>query len=272
MKVIKNINNNVSLCLDSQGREVIVFGKGIGFMKPPYEVSLHQIERTFYDVNSSYLSVIAELDETIIDISKEIVDYANQQLNNQYSSNVIFTLADHIQFAIKRMKEHIIIKLSLYYEMLNLYPTEMQIASYALSLIYERLHVRLPQEETVSIALHLVDYQNKLFNISKGNEKSIIDRCSSIIEEMMDIRINKKEFNYSRFVSHLYYLLDRIHEEKNISSDNKKMFQLLKEEFPKAYRCALKIQEVCHWHLNEEELMYLMLHINRLYAHGDCNH
>lgn len=29
MVVVKNINNNVSLCLDGNGKEVIVFGKGV---------------------------------------------------------------------------------------------------------------------------------------------------------------------------------------------------------------------------------------------------
>lgn len=46
MKVIKNINNNVSICVDDNNREVIAFGKGIGFKKPPYELELSQIDRT----------------------------------------------------------------------------------------------------------------------------------------------------------------------------------------------------------------------------------
>lgn len=45
MKVIKNINNNVSLCLDSKNNEVIAFGKGIGFTKPPYEIPLSEMIR-----------------------------------------------------------------------------------------------------------------------------------------------------------------------------------------------------------------------------------
>ena len=49
MVVVKNINNNVSLCLDGNGKEVIVFGKGVGFLKPPSEVPLGKIERTFYN-------------------------------------------------------------------------------------------------------------------------------------------------------------------------------------------------------------------------------
>ena len=47
MKVIKNINNNILLCLDSRNNEVVAFGKGIGFTKPPYDVPLSKIDRTF---------------------------------------------------------------------------------------------------------------------------------------------------------------------------------------------------------------------------------
>ena len=46
MKVIKNINNNISLCLDSRNNEVVAFGKGIGFTKPPYDVPVHSVTLT----------------------------------------------------------------------------------------------------------------------------------------------------------------------------------------------------------------------------------
>ena len=38
MKVIKKINNNVAICLDNNGKELIAFGNGIGFPKVPYEI------------------------------------------------------------------------------------------------------------------------------------------------------------------------------------------------------------------------------------------
>ena len=62
MKVIKNINNNVSVCLDGDGYEVVVFGSGVGFVKPPSEIPLEKIQRTFYDINPNYLNVISQLD------------------------------------------------------------------------------------------------------------------------------------------------------------------------------------------------------------------
>ena len=66
MKVIKNINNNISLCLDSRNNEVVAFGKGIGFTKPPYDVPLSKIDRTFYDVDEEQLAVLNRIPEDVL--------------------------------------------------------------------------------------------------------------------------------------------------------------------------------------------------------------
>ena len=62
MQVIKKLNNNFALCLDSNGVEMIAYGKGIGFPPTPYEViDLNQIRRTFYDISSDYLGMMESL-------------------------------------------------------------------------------------------------------------------------------------------------------------------------------------------------------------------
>ena len=79
MKVIKNINNNISLCLDSRNNEVVAFGKGIGFTKPPYDVPLSKIDRTFYDVDEEQLAVLKRIPEDVLEAAAEIVDLANSR-------------------------------------------------------------------------------------------------------------------------------------------------------------------------------------------------
>ena len=51
MKIIRNINNNVSLCKDSENVEVVIFGKGVGFLKVNEEVPLSNIIKLIF---SSY--------------------------------------------------------------------------------------------------------------------------------------------------------------------------------------------------------------------------
>ena len=270
MKVVKNINNNVSLCLDSQEREVVVFGKGVGFTRPPYDLPLDKIQRTFYNVNPAYLTVIAQMSEEIINVSSQIVDYANQKMDNRFSGNVIFTLADHIQFAIKREKEHMDLKLPLLYEVQHLYPSEMRIGLYALDIIYKELNITLPKEEAASITLHLEDYGSRSFDTSQGDEKEKIEQITAFVEKELNVKIDKAGFNYSRFVTHMHYLLERVNTDTHSSTDNKKMFQLLKSEYPKTYKCAEEIKKILQVDYNDEELLYLIIHINRLCAREDC--
>ena len=135
MKVIKNINNNISLCLDSRNNEVVAFGKGIGFTKPPYDVPLSKIDRTFYDVDEEQLAVLNRIPEDVLEAAAEIVDLANEKMDNQFRENVMFTLADHIDFAIQRYQKNINIQLPLFYEVRQLYPNESEIGKQALDIL-----------------------------------------------------------------------------------------------------------------------------------------
>ena len=147
MKVIKNINNNISLCLDSRNNEVVAFGKGIGFTKPPYDVPLSKIDRTFYDVDEEQLAVLNRIPENVLEAAAEIVDLANEKMDNQFRENVVFTLADHIDFSVQRYRKNINIKLPLFYEVRQLYPKESEIGKQALNILKKRLDIALPREE-----------------------------------------------------------------------------------------------------------------------------
>lgn len=147
MKVIKNINNNISLCLDSRNNEVVAFGKGIGFTKPPYDVPLSKIDRTFYDVDEEQLAVLNRIPEDVLEAAAEIVDLANEKMDNQFRENVVFTLADHIDFAIQRYQKNINIQLPLFYEVRQLYPNESEIGKQALDILKKRLGVSLPRKK-----------------------------------------------------------------------------------------------------------------------------
>ncbi len=147
MKVIKNINNNISLCLDSRNNEVVAFGKGIGFTKPPYDVPLSKIDRTFYDVDEEQLAVLKRIPEDVLEAAAEIVDLANEKMDNQFRENVVFTLADHIDFSVQRYRKNINIKLPLLYEVRQLYPGESELGKQALDILKKRLKVSLPRSK-----------------------------------------------------------------------------------------------------------------------------
>ena len=203
MRVVKNINNNISLCLDSHNNEVVAFGKGIGFMKPPYDVPLSKIDRTFYDVSEEQIGLLNRIPEEVLETAAAIVDLANETSGHQFRENVVFTLADHIDFCIQRQKEHIHFKLPLFYEVRQLYPEESKIGQKALQIIRQRLGVELPREEGAAIALHFVNYQAQEVQGDTVDYGAIIDETTRTVEEELHVSIDKDGFNYYRFVTHI---------------------------------------------------------------------
>jgi beta-glucoside operon transcriptional antiterminator len=269
MIVVKNINNNVSLCLDSKNNEVIVFGKGVGFIRPPYEIPLEKIEKTFYNVNEEQINLINLMPVDILEVSFNIVDYANQKLGNQFKSNVVFTLADHINFAIKRHEQNIKLKMPLLQEI----EEECYVGKKALKMIENKLAIKLPKSEAASIAMHLVNYEALQKNTEDNDYGNIVNTCIASLEKILNIEVNKESFSYYRFVTHLYYLIKRIRNNQMIESQNVQLFHALKEEFPDVLKSALDIKKIIKEQLgrelSDEELIYLMLHINRLCSRED---
>lgn len=278
MKVIKNINNNVSICLDDDGNELIAFGKGLGFMTPPYEITnLNSITRTFYDVDHRYFELLNQISDEIFEISAKVVDFARSKISTTLNPNIVFTFADHIQFAIKRHNENMNLTFTMFHDLKHFNPIEVQIGEFAIRLIDKQLNINLPKDEAYSIAMHFINAESIITNQKKNlTNTKVIEKVLSIIEIEFNLEIDQSGFNYSRFASHMEYLLERGHEGQSIISQNLTMFASLVNEFPKTFACVQKInnffEEELGWSLTDEELLYLILHINRLCAREDCYH
>ncbi len=274
MKIIKNINNNYAIAVDSAGKSLIVSGKGIGFGSVPREITdLNLITRSYYDIDPLYISMIGSIPDNIIDIATILVDRVRNDLNADISSNIIFTLADHINFAINRYQKKMNIQLSIIYDIEYLFEKEYAIGLYSLKLIEKYVGVKLPRYEAAYVALHIINAEEKSNTTVKITDDKVIEHITKIMEQEFNRKINLKSFNYSRFVSHIQYLIKRSATKHIITSDNDSLFITMKESYPKTYECALKISDYLEKTINtaltDEEVLYLMLHINRLCTRED---
>ncbi|MGN1343545.1 MAG: PRD domain-containing protein, partial [Traorella sp.] len=55
--------------------------------------------------------------------------------------------------------------------------------------------------------------------------------------------------------------------------NNDKLFVEMKDKFPLTYQCTLDIRDYFEnkgSEISDEELLYLMIHINRMIDRGDC--
>lgn len=275
MRVIKKINNNAAICLDDSNRELVAIGTGVGFPECPYEITdLNVIQRTYYNVDSMYYGLLNSIPENIINVTVKIVDSFQATAEGPVSPNLMFTLADHIHFAIERFQKHIRIDTPLQYDIQHLYEKEYRLGLEALKTIRNDLKIRLPRGEASNIAMHFINAGAVSTGYGHGYVDSVIADVTEIVGEATGIFIDKSTFDYSRFVTHVQYLLKRVQNKKLVSSKNQKMFESIRNQYPDTYNCVLRIRdyfsEELDMELNEEELLYLILHVNRLCVREDC--
>lgn len=269
MKVIKKINNNVALCLDGNQRELIAFGKGIGFKPIPYELTdLSVIERTYYGISPEYQGLLKEIPKEIFDVSGMLVDLAANSIDADFNRNLVITLADHINFAIDRYKKNIHIKPPYVGNLAYLHEAEYKVAPQAVACINQRFGVRLPKEEAAAIALHLINAESSVAPKADFLDAStMISDVIGLIEKRENITIDRSGFNASRFITHMEYLLARIRNNETLENNNDKLFNNLKQEYRETYLCAEDVrtylQQKTGKNLGSEEMSYLMLHIER---------
>ncbi len=268
MKVIRNINNNIAHCVDSKGREVIAFGKGIGFYKADEEIPLNKINRTFYNIKDTDFGLIRQIPTVVVNTAIQIIDEVSDRLNVYYPSSKAISLADHLQFAIERKDQNIYLQGPLIQDIRMLYPEEFELAEKSLKTVEEMTGVRLPRPEAATLALHFINDRICQEEETEDPTDDAIERCTEMIEEEFGLKIDRDSFNYSRFVTHLDYLLRRLDKNEQTESRNIEIYRQLKENYPQSFDCANRIssyiKEITGTDPNDEEIMYLVVHINRL--------
>lgn len=275
MEIVKKINNNVAIAKDDKNRDLVVFGKGIGFPPMPYTLTdLNRIQRTFYDIKSSYVALAVDLPEDLIMLAADIVELAQFELDCTLNPNLPFTLADHLHFAFERLEHGMELQNPLSYDVAHLYPREMELSRQAIELIEQRKEVRLPDCELTSLTLHLVNGELENSDMSATLKASrVIGDITEILERELDIVLDREAFNYSRFVMHIRYLIQRLeqgNQEEGAMDEN--MLKQFLFTYPDVSRCADRIlkylEDQWGWHCTKDEELFLVVHINRVKEHS----
>lgn len=271
MRAIQRINHNAAICEDGAGRQLIALGRGIGFGDMPHEVDLDVVTRTFYGIDRKYLAFIDEVDPDVLEFSAQLADIVTSQVSYELSPNLPITLADHIQFAIKRAREHMVMTLPLEQDLEQLHPIEYRIGQMAVNGIQKTFKVRMPRNEAGGIAMSIINAAVRPSDrraLEGRREKRLLDKTVAIIEEELGVAVDRSSFAFTRFATHVRYLLDRVAKGEPIESENSGLYDVLVEQYPAAARCALRIDALVRdsfgEELSREELVYLIMHVNRV--------
>ena len=274
MKIVKVMNNSLLIVKDKNNDEVIVMGKGIGFkMKAGDEVDESKVEKTFVpkdeNLTKEYTRLIEETPSEYIEIVNHIIDYSKEMLDRALSEQLFFTLIDHVSYSVSRLENNIVLQNRLSWEVKRFYSKEFSVGVYSVNYINEKLNVNLPEEEAANIAFHLVNAQIEYGDMEKTLDTvKILKDIFNIVQYNFNIIIDKDSINYSRFLTHLQFFVQRLLDDRlNISKDSF-ILQQVKNQYPKEYRCAELIgdyvKNTLDKDINNEELLYLTMHIIRV--------
>ncbi|MEG2017751.1 MAG: PRD domain-containing protein [Clostridium sp.] len=273
MKITKVINNNVVCAFNEENKEVVIMGKGIGFRaKVGIEINDSRIEKIFVMNSKSSIEKFKQLLENLpmehFNVSNEIIAYTKEILGVKINPNIYITLTDHINFAVYRFKNGIQFSNPLRWEVRQFYKSEYLIGEYAINLIEKKLGVKMNKDEAANIALHIVnaEYNTEMKDAMKFT--NLIADILKIIEEYYHIKLDENSLHYSRFVTHLKFLCQRIFTEELLEGSKDDLTEMIISSYPREYRCSLKIKEYIeakyHQYISQEELAYLTVYIKRI--------
>lgn len=272
MVIERVINNNVISVVDN-GKETILMGKGIGFQKKPGQnVEDKRIEKRFVLDNSEEVNRFGELIENIpqdrFQVSFEIIEYTKTVIQRPLSPSIYISLTDHINFAIERAKTGLNFENPLLEEVRSFYPSEYLVGEYSIALIERKLGVKLPIDEAVSIAMHIVNAEytgdmNTTMHVTK-----LIREVINLVETELDIKLNDMGLYYARFVTHLKFLSQRIFTGQLMDNQDEEFIKMISGLYPKEFLIAEKIGQYIKdnykKNITREEEVYLTVHIRRI--------
>ncbi|ADL68194.1 transcriptional antiterminator, BglG [Thermoanaerobacterium thermosaccharolyticum DSM 571] len=272
MIIEKIFNSNAIVARDSDDRELVVMGRGIGFKKSAGEmIDETLIEKTFIlkqnDASEKFKLLLEDIPTEYVSICYDIIEYAKNMLNTKLNDYIYVTLTDHIYNAIKMFDEGLENPNPLIWEIKKFYPKEFQIGLKALEFIEDELNKKLPDDEAGNIALHLINAQinssfNKVENVAEQTKK--IHDILNIVMYTYGITLDEKSISYERFITHLRFFFQRLNKKEQLKEVDDYLFKKVKTKYKKAYDCMLKIEKYLETELSNEEKLYLTLHIQRV--------
>jgi len=272
IKVKKSLNNSM-LLVDHDQREMILFGKGIGFgTKPGTIIDLAEVEQVFIPLDNlksrHFLSLTDTVPAAFFDATHDIIAMAQQHYVEKLNSLLFFTLAEHLYFAVERCKNGSNFANKLSWEVKRYYQREYELGVLAKKSVSQRFNVELPEDEAVNIAFHLINASGDSENSDAHLQVQLVNRIAEIVRYKLNKNIDINSINYIRFITHLRYFAERIISKKIAAKNSDDFYHELLKFYPAAMNVSWAIRdyiaEKYQTILPKDELTWLTIHISRL--------
>lgn len=274
-RVKKALNHNTLIVIGmDDNQEYLLIGKGIGFGKKVSErleapegctvYSLHE-----YTERGSASELVKSIDPVFLEIAEQVLKEA-EKVFGKLDWSILFPMADHIAFAVKRIQNQEQISNPLTSDIQALFHMEYKTAECIRPILKERLSVEIDEHEIGYIALHIhsaIEDENVALSMQIART---VRECIQLVEDETGETIDVMSLSYNRLMNHVRYMVARAIRGEKLKLN---MNDYMSVKFPDAFRLASIVCEHLERYLkqplDEVEIGYLAMHIQRVSAERD---
>lgn len=274
MKIIRVLNTNAVVTMDSDKKEVIVTGAGIGFKKKKGELLDPSLVDKTYRLHSNEDSrrlqeIVRAISEKYLEIAAKVVDAARSEQALKINDILYITLTDHINSAVERCRAGIALKNMMKIDIQKFYPKEYAVGQKTIRWIHEKTDIDLGEDEAAFIAMHIV--ASELDDSASTDIKKITELITAILQIVrlhFKIDFHEDSVSYQRFITHLKFFSARVLDQTPYEDSMQEIYQVLVTQNSHAYSGVKKVSEFikdnyCHT-LTIDEQLYLLIHLKRI--------
>ena len=269
-RIRKVLNHNAAIVIGMEDNgEYLLMGKGVGFGKKTGERVEAGSETTAYCLQQ--LTDRGDAKEIIKSVSPVCLELANEVLNEaervfgRIDRSILFPMADHMEYAVRRIKNREQISNPLTEDIRLLFHREYKVAQSVQPLLWERMKVKIDEHEIGYIALHV----HAAIEDEKVSQAMQIARavreCVTLVEQQTGMKIDVMSLAYNRLMNHVRYMVASALSGERLKLN---MNDYMRVKFPEAFETAAVICEEIGRSLNRKlddvETGYLAMHIERV--------
>ena len=273
-RVRKALNHNTLIAISMENnQEYLLIGKGIGFGKKVserFEIP-ENIECTVYSLHEQTergkaMDLIKGIEPVYLEIAGKVLA-KSEEVFGKIDKNILFPMADHIAFAVQRIRANEQISNPLTDDIRALFHMEYKTAECVKDILWEMLQVEIDEHEIGYIALHIhsaIEDENVALSMQIA---MAVRECIRMIEEETGQTIDVMSLSYNRLMNHIRYMVARSIKGEKLKLN---MNDYMSVKFPKSFWMATEVckqlEKQLHRNspLDEIEIGYLAMHIERV--------
>ena len=273
-RVRKALNHNTLIAISMENnQEYLVIGKGIGFGKKVserFEIPVN-IECTVYSLHEQTergkaMELIKGIEPVYLEIAGKVLA-KSEEVFGKIDKRILFPMADHIAFAVQRIRANEQISNPLTDDIRTLFHMEYKTAECVKDILWEMLQVEIDKHEIGYIALHIhsaIEDENVALSMQIA---MAVRECIRMIEEETGQTIDVMSLSYNRLMNHIRYMVARSIKGEKLKLN---MNDYMSVKFPKSFWMATEVckqlEKQLHRNspLDEVEIGYLAMHIERV--------